>query len=128
MAAPRVTISFPPGMTLPELDGSNWATWSTAFDALTCLNGLRRHLTNIAPQLPAEIAPATIGVITDDQQAQWDAEEGSLLGLLMLNLTTEVWTNIADMTAFAFVHDKYNQLKTLYGAMGAMATFNLWVA
>jgi hypothetical protein len=56
----------------------------------------------------------------------WDAEEEVLIGLLMLNLITEVWKQVENMTTYPTVFDKYTCLDTLFGSMGAMATFNLW--
>ncbi len=35
---------------------------------------------------------------------------------------------IASDNVFPTVHDKYQQLEVLYGAVGSMATFNLWVS
>jgi hypothetical protein len=118
MAATRISISFPPALSLPKLDGSNWAAWSSSFDALMCLNGLRRHITH---NVPIGAAPVDTAV-----QAAWDAEEEVLIGLLMLNLITEVWKQVNNMTTYPSVFDKYTQLDTLFGSMGAMATFNLW--
>jgi hypothetical protein len=83
-----------------------------------CLNGLHRHITH---NTPLGAAPAAA-----DVQAVWDAEEEALIGLLMLNLVTEVWKQVSNMTTYPSVFDKYTQLDTLFGSMGAMATFNLW--
>ncbi len=51
-----------------------------------------------------------------------------LTGLLFLFITSEVYSQIASDIVFATVHAKYQQLETLYGAVGSMATFNLWVS
>jgi hypothetical protein len=118
MATTRVSISFPPALSLPKLDESNWAAWSSSFDALMRLNGLRRHITH---NVPIGAAPVDVAI-----QAAWDAEEEVLIGLLMLNLITEVWKQVENMTTYPSVFDKYTQLDTLFGSMGAMATFNLW--
>jgi hypothetical protein len=83
-----------------------------------CLNGLCRHITH---NVPIGAAPVDAAV-----QAVWDAEEEVLIGLLMLNLITEVWKQVKNMTTYPSVLDKYAQLDTLFGSMGAMATFNLW--
>ncbi len=63
-----------------------------------------------------------------DIQARWDKEEEVIIGLLFLFITTEVYLQIASDNVFPMVHDKYLQLETLYGAVGSMATFNLWVS
>jgi hypothetical protein len=118
MAAARVSISFPPALSLPKLDGSNWAAWSSSFNALMRLNGLRRHITH---NTPLGAAPAAA-----DVQAAWDAEEEALIGLLMLNLLTEVWKQVSNMTTYPSVFDKFAHLDTLFRSMGAMAMFNLW--
>jgi hypothetical protein len=109
---------LPPALSLPKLDESNWATWSSSFDALMRLNGLHRHITHNVP-IGAAPVDATI-------QAAWDAEEEVLIGLLMLNLLTEVWKQVSKMTTYPSVFDKFTRLDTLFGSMGAMATFNLW--
>jgi hypothetical protein len=44
----------------------------------------------------------------------------------MLNLITEVWKQVDNMTTYPSVFDKFDHLDTLFGSMGAMATFNLW--
>jgi hypothetical protein len=118
MATTRISISFPPALSLPKLDGSNWAAWSSSFDALMCLNGLRCHITH---NVPIGAAPVDVAV-----QAAWDAEEEALIGLLMLNFITEVWKQVDNMTTYPSVFDKFDRLDTLFGSMGAMATFNLW--
>jgi transposase InsO family protein len=118
MAATHVSISFPPALSLPKLDGSNWATWSSSFDALMRLNGLCCHITH---NTPLGAAPAAA-----DVQAAWDAEEEALIGLLMLNLVTEAWKQVSNPTTYPSVFDRYTCLDTLFGSMGAMATFNLW--
>jgi hypothetical protein len=118
MAATHVSISFPPALSLPKLDGSNWAIWSSSFDALMRLNGLHHHITH---NIPLGAAPVDTAV-----QAVWDAEEEALIGLLMLNLITEVWKQVSSMTIYPSVFDKYDHLETLFGSMSAMATFNLW--
>jgi hypothetical protein len=98
--------------------GQNWAAWSSSFNALMHLNGLRRHITH---NVPIGVAPVDAAV-----QATWDAEEEVLIGLLMLNLITEVWKQVSSMTIYPSVFDKFDHLDTLFGSMGAMATFNLW--
>jgi hypothetical protein len=128
MATTHISISFPPALSLPKLDGSNWAVLSSPFDALMRLNGLRCHITHNAPlaTVPAGAAPGAAAVVAADVQAAWDAEEEALMGLLMLNLVTEVWKQVSNMTTLPTVFDKYNNLDTRFGSMGAMATFNLW--
>jgi hypothetical protein len=118
MAATCISISFPPALSLPKLDGSNWAVWSSSFDALMCLNGFCRHITHntLLGAVPAAA----------DVQAAWDVEEEVLIGLLMLNLVTEVWKQVSNMTTYPSVFDKITQLDTLFGSMGAMAMFKLW--
>ena len=132
MAATRVSISFPPSLTLPKLDGTNWAAWSTAFDALMRLNGLRRHVTHSTPVatilLAADAPAGTPNTIDPAHQATFDQEEEALIGLLILNLTTEVWKQVASMMVYPTICEKIEELNNLYGSMGAMATFNLWVA
>jgi hypothetical protein len=118
MAAQHISISFPPALSLPKLDGSNWAIWSSSFDALMHLSGLHRHITH---NVPLGAAPVDVAI-----QAAWDAEEEALIGLLMLNLITKVWKQVSNMTTYPTVFDKYTHLDTLFGSMGAMATFNLW--
>jgi hypothetical protein len=108
MAATRKSISFPPALSLPKLDGSNWAVWSSFFDTLMRLNGLRRHITH---NVPLGAAPVDAAI-----QAAWDAEEEALIGLLMLNLITEVWKQVSNMTTYPTVFDKYTHLDTLFGS------------
>jgi hypothetical protein len=95
-----------------------WLTHGCSFDALMRLNGLCRHITH---NVPIGAAPVDAAV-----QAAWDAEEEVLIGLLMLNLLTEVWKQVSNMTTYPSVFDKFTRLDTLFGSMGAMATFNLW--
>jgi hypothetical protein len=82
------------------------------------LNGLRRHITH---NVPIGTAPVDAAV-----QAAWDVEEEALIGLLMLNLLTEVWKQVSNPTTYPSIFDKYTRLDTLFGSMGAMAMFNLW--
>ncbi len=119
---PVFNLSFPPSIQLPKLDGTNWQQWSATLGALMRMNGTRRHLTHAAP---AHADPANPDA---DVQARWDKEEEVLTGLLFLFVTSEVYSQIASDLIFAMVHAKYQQLETLYGAVGSMATFNLWVS
>src|SRR6266702_402001 len=118
-AIPVFNLSFPPSINLPKLDGTNWQQWSATLGALMRMNGTHRHLTH---STPVHANPDTAVV------ACWDKEEEVLIGLLFLFVTTEVYSQIASDTVFPLVHDKYQQLKVLYGAVGSMATFNLWVS
>ncbi len=86
------------------------------------MNGTRRHLTHAAP---AHADPANPDA---DVVVCWDKEEEVLTGLLFLFVTSEVYSQIASDLVFATVHAKYQQLETLYGVVGSMATFNLWVS
>src|SRR6266702_2998298 len=119
---PVFNLSFPPTIQLPKLDGTNWQQWSATLGALVQMNGMRRHLTHAAP---AHADPANPDA---DVVACWDKEEEVIIGLLFLFVTTEVYSQIASDHIFPTVHAKYQQLKTLYGAVGSMATFNLWVS
>ncbi len=119
---PVFNLSFPPTIQLPKLDGTNWQQWSATLGALMRMNGTRRHLTHA---VPAHADPANPDA---DVQARWDKEEEVIIGLLFLFVTTEVYSQIASDLVFATVHAKYQQLETLYGAVGSMATFNLWVS
>src|SRR6266702_5414682 len=118
---PVFNLSFPPSIQLPKLDGTNWQQWSATLGALMQMNGTRCHLTHAAP---AHADPANPDA---DVVACWDKEE-VLTGLLFLFVTSEVYSQIASDLVFATVHAKYQQLETLYGAVGSMATFNLWVS
>ncbi len=86
------------------------------------MNGTHRHLTHAAPAHADPANPDT------DVVACWEKEEEVLTGLLFLFVTSEVYSQIASDLVFATVHAKYQQLKVLYGAVGSMATFNLWVS
>ncbi len=119
---PIFNLSFPPSIQLPKLDGTNWQQWSATLGALMRMNGTRRHLTH---DTPAHADPANPDA---DVVARWDKEEEVLTGLLFLFVTSEVYSQIASDLVFAMVHDKYQQLETLYGTVGSMATFNLWVS
>ncbi len=119
---PVFNLSFPPSINLPKLDGTNWQQWSATLGALMWMNGTHRHLTHSAPVHPDPANPDA------DIQVQWDKEEEVIIGLLFLFVTTEVYSQIASDNVFPMVHDKYLQLETLYGAVGSMATFNLWVS
>src|SRR6266702_3894947 len=115
-------LSFPPSINLPKLDGTNWQQWSATLGALIRINGTCHHLTHGA-LVHADPANPDAAVV-----ACWEKEEEVLIGLLFLFVTTEVYSQIASDTVFPLVHDKYLQLETLYGMVGSMATFNLWVS
>ncbi len=118
---PVFNLSFPPSIQLPKLDGTNWQQWSTTLGALMRMNGTHCHLTHAAP-VHADPANPDAAIVV-----RWDKEE-VLTSLLFLFVTSEVYSQIASDLVFATVHAKYQQLETLYGAVGSMATFNLWVS
>src|SRR6266581_2716846 len=119
---PVFNLSFPPFIQLPKLDGTNWQQWSATLGALMRMNGTHCHLTHAAPAHADPANPDT------DVVARWDKEEEVIISLLFLFVTTEVYSQIASDNVFATVHAKYQQLEVLYGAVGSMATFNLWVS
>src|SRR6266702_4982316 len=121
-AIPVFNLSFPPSIQLSKLDGTNWQPWSATLGALMRMNGTRRHLTHDAPAHADSANPDT------DIQVRWDKEEEVIIGLLFLFVTTEVYSQIASDNVFPMVCDKYQQLEVLYGTVGSMATFNLWVS
>jgi len=86
------------------------------------MNGTHHHLTYGA-LVHADPANPDTAIV-----ACWEKEEEVLIGLLFLFITTEVYSQIASNTVFPLVHDKYQHLEVLYGVVGSMATFNLWVS
>ena len=61
----------------------------------------------------------------------WNHQEEviiSLFTLYRLYTTSEVYTQVASDAVYPMVHDKYQHLETLYGTVGSMATFNVWVS
>src|SRR5260370_42483114 len=103
--ATRFAITFPPAVSLTKLDGTNWQSWSSNFNALMRMNGCRRHLTHSQP-VHADPANPDAAVVE-----LWSAQEEVLIGLLFLNVTTEVYSQIASDAVYATVHDKYQQLE-----------------
>src|SRR6266702_4872604 len=75
---PVFTLSFPPSIQLPKLDGTNWQQWSATLGALMRMNGTRHHLTHAAP---AHADPANPDA---DVVARWEKEEEVIIGLLFL--------------------------------------------
>src|ERR1700761_9013221 len=123
IAAPTTFVfSFPPSVKLERLDGSNWQAFNATLIALMLMNGCRRHLTHGAP---AHADPTNIDA---NVVALWEHQEEVIIGLLALHTTSEVYNRITSDTVFPSVHDKYQQLETLYGMVGSMATFNVWVS
>ncbi len=119
---PVFNLSFPLSIHLPKLDGTNWQQWSATLGALMRMNGTRHHLTHATPAHADPANPDT------DVVAHWDKEEEVIISLLFLFITTEVYSQIASDNVFPTVHSKYQQLEVLYGVVGSMATFNLWVS
>ncbi len=112
------TLTFPPSFGLVCFDGTNWPTWSNTLSALLCMNGMKCHLTHDTAANVADTAAVQL----------WEQQEEVLLGLLSLNVTAEVYSQIVSDMVYPTVHDKYGQLQTVYGTAGAMATYNLWVS
>src|ERR1700754_546755 len=136
MAAPSFHISFPPTLALSKLDGTNWQTWGATFTSLMLMNGVRRHLSHSNPaHVPHHPTPAAgaVGAPTGPTDeglaiiAMWEKQEEVITGLLYLSVTAEVLSGIVSDALFPSVHDKFSHLDHLYGQVGSMATFNLWV-
>jgi gag-polypeptide of LTR copia-type len=77
------------------------------------MNGLWLHITT-------GIKPAA------DQE--WDGQEEMLLGILEMYCQKDVWNAVSDNTKFASCKLKWDELKCIYGGVGAMSAFNSWVA
>jgi hypothetical protein len=115
--AVQFSVQFVPGLSLSKFDGTNWVTWNPTFKALMCMNGCTRHLNHSAS---TDSNDANIQVL-------WNKQEEVIIGLIFLQVSMEVYSQISSDTVYPTVHDKYQQLESLYGAVGFMATFNLWV-
>ena len=81
------------------------------------MNACSHHLAHDATANPGDA----------DQVSLWNRQEEVLLGMMTLLCTTEVWSAVASDTVYPTVHQKYGHLQSLYGMVGSMATFNLWV-
>ena len=106
-------LSFPPGTTFDILDGSNWSAWSSLAHAILRLNNARHHLTEASrpPNDPV-----------------WDVAEEKLLGMMQIYTRKDVWLSVADDSKFPSVKTKWEELKRVYGGVGAMSTFNSWMS
>ena len=106
-------ITFPPQAVIEILDGSNWPSWSSHMLALLQMNGLWDHVLGPAPATPS---------------ADWTAQEGMLLGVLEVYIQKDVWIAMASDTAFPTCKAKWDDLKHIYGGVGQMLTFNVWIS
>ena len=108
------SISFPPSgsAAIETLDGSNWPTWASRITALLRMNGLKNHLTE--------------DKVSGD--AEWDAKEEMVLGVLEMYTQKDVWTSVSDDTKHATCKAKWEEIKRIYGGIGSMSSFNTWVA
>src|SRR6266702_1935113 len=111
-----------PPPSICQLDGTNWQQWSATLEALMRMNGTHHHLTYGALVHADPANPDTAIVVC------WEKDAEVLIGLLFLFITTEVYSQIDSNTVFPLVHDKYQHLEVLYGMVGSMATFNLWLS
>jgi Reverse transcriptase (RNA-dependent DNA polymerase)/Integrase core domain/gag-polypeptide of LTR copia-type/GAG-pre-integrase domain len=109
------SISFPPSgsAAIETLDGSNWASWQSRIQALLRMNGLRNHVTSATP---------------DPNDTEWAAKEEIILGVLEMYCQKDVWNAVSDPAKFTTCHTVWKEIKRLYGGIGAMSSFNTWVA
>jgi hypothetical protein len=108
-----LTITFLPMARLEILNGSNWSVWSSRMFALFRMNGLKTYITS-----------ATANTNNKD----WDTNQEIIKGILEVYIQKDVWAAVADDTKFKTVKAKLDELKHIYGGVGAMSTFNSWAA
>jgi hypothetical protein len=108
-----LTITFPPAAGLEILNGSNWSVWSSHMFALFQMNGLKTYIT---------LATANAN------DKDWDTNQEIIKGVLEVYIQKDVWAAVADDTKFKTVKAKLDELKRIYGGVGAMSTFNSWAA
>jgi hypothetical protein len=76
------------------------------------MNGLKDHLIKEA----------------DVNDKEWDAKEEIILGVLEMYTQKDIWTSVADDSVYKSCKAKWDQLKKVYGGVGAMSSFNTWAA
>jgi hypothetical protein len=64
----------------------------------------------------------------DTTDIDWDKNQEVLKGVLEMYIQNEVWARVAEDSKFKTIKGKWNELKHIYGGIGAMSTFNSWVA
>jgi hypothetical protein len=104
-----LTIMFPPAARLEILNGYNWLVWSSRMFALFQMNGLKTYITSVT---------------TDTNNKDWDTNQEIIKGILEVYIQKDVWAAVADDTKFKTVKAKLDELKRIYGGVGAMSTFN----
>jgi hypothetical protein len=112
------TFLLPSGITLPKLNGANWAHWSQMFEAL----------------LTIQEAKDIINLDTNPDPANITAEVWESLmrrGNVYLCLYTDqdVHSLVASNIQFPMFKSKWDALKALYlGQEGSTFIFNMWIA
>ena len=79
------------------------------------MNGLKKHITDTK----------------DSNDTEWDSKEEIILGVLEMYCQKDVWTTVTDDSVNSKVKmckEKWEKLKTVYGGIGSMSSFNTWVA
>ena len=107
-----LSLTFPPAAGIEILNGSNYTMWSSCILVLLQMNRLHTHTTQDM----------------DPNDSTWDITEEMLIGMLEMYTLKDVWATIADDSKFKFCKAKWDELKCVYGGVGAMSTFNTWVA
>jgi hypothetical protein len=83
---------------------------------------LRRHFfTVITHVITTDSSPPINDLI-------WLIAEEKLLGYMEIFVQKSVWLMVADDNKFPVLKDKWDELKHVYGGIGAMSTFNAWTS
>ena len=77
------------------------------------MNGLWKHVTDLKPS---------------GDHPEWDPAEEMLLGVLEVYTKKDIWITVSDDTKFKTCKEKWEELQHVYGGVGSMSTFNIWLA
>jgi len=108
-------FGMPASITLPQFDRTGWSNWSGILEALLALH-------EVEDMFILDAHPT--GVNTVD----WNSIQRRTKVYLHLYVKQDVYSLIADDTAFPTFKHKWDRLSATYGGtLGSTTIFNLWI-
>ena len=111
----NTTFGVPAGITLPQFDRTGWSNWSGILEALLALHEVEDVFT-------LDACPAGVDAV------DWNSVKRRTKAYLCLYIKQDIYSLIANDTAFPTFKHKWDRLSATYGGtLGSTTIFNLWI-
>jgi hypothetical protein len=112
-----MAFGLPMGITLPRLNGANYAHWASTLEAVVTLQESEEII-----YVDANPDPANVSL------GQWSSLQKRGIAYLCLYIEPDIYSMVASEVEYPTFMAEWDALKALYsGIEGSTSVFNMWI-